>query len=174
MIRPWLALALVLAAPVSAEMIEPITPETARAWSFLSDRVMGGVSTGAAAYAEEQGRGFLHLTGMVSTANRGGFVQMRRAVRLPPDAQGIVLSVRGDGQRYFVHLRSAATRPWQFHQAGFDTTPDWREIRIPLRDFQPRGGAAARLRPDAVDSLGIAAYGREQRADIALAGVGFY
>jgi len=171
------ALFLVLAAPApGGEMIRPITPETAGAWSFLSDRVMGGVSEGSATYAEESGQGFLRLGGDVSTANRGGFIQMRRDITLPAGAEGIVLRVRGDGQRYFVHLRSRGLRmPWQFYQAAFETTPDWREVRLPFSAFRPKGGfQPARLAPETVESLGIAAYGRDHRADVALAGLGVY
>ncbi|TCO71157.1 CIA30 family protein [Rhodovulum euryhalinum] len=171
------ALILALAGPAMAEnMIEPVTAESARAWSFLSDRVMGGVSTGAAAYAEEDGVGYLRLSGAVSTANRGGFIQMRRGVTGPPGAEGIALRVRGDGQRYFVHLRlRGVQRPWQFFQAPFETSTTWRDIRIPFTAFRLQGGAQdVSLLPERLESLGIAAYGRDHQADVSLSGLGFY
>jgi hypothetical protein len=161
---------------MAGEMTEPITRDTARAWSYLGDSVMGGVSEGQARYGEEAGKGFLRLTGDVRTENNGGFVQMRRDIAVPAGAQGIALRVRGNGERYFLHLRSSGLRmPWQFYQAPFETTPEWREIRVPFAAFRPKGGFQRReLRPETVQSLGIAAYGRAHRADVSLAALGFY
>ncbi|TCP62769.1 complex I intermediate-associated protein 30 (CIA30) [Rhodovulum bhavnagarense] len=157
-------------------VLDPITRTTAPAWSFLSDRVMGGVSQGLSAYAEEGGTGFLRLTGDVSTANRGGFIQMRRDIRLPAEAEGLILRVRGNGQRYFVHLRMSGIKmPWQFYQAPFETTADWREIRIPLSAFKPSGGfQRPQPEPGRVNSLGIAAYGRDHHAEVALSSLSYY
>lgn len=171
------ALALIIAGQAMAQTtLDPITRDTARNWSFLTDQVMGGVSEGLSSYAEEDGTGYLRLTGDVSTANRGGFIQMRRDITLPEGAQGLVLRVRGNGQRYFVHLRTAGVKmPWQFYQAAFETSPDWREIRIPLTAFRPSGGfQRTKIAPERIRSLGIAAYGRDHQADVALAVLGSY
>ncbi|MBN2907536.1 MAG: CIA30 family protein [Rhodobacteraceae bacterium] len=173
------ALALALALPALAlaeDRMHPITQQTAGAWSFLSDRVMGGVSQGGVAYGQEDGTGFLRLTGDVSTANRGGFLQIRRDMIPPAGATGIMLRVRGNGARYYVHLRTSGVKmPWQFYQAPFDTTADWQEIRIPFDTFRPSGGfQRQRLRPETVRSVGIAAYGADYHADLSVAGVGFY
>lgn len=175
----WLAAALAVflaGNAMAGDNLDPITRDTAREWAFLSDRVMGGVSDGTAVFGEEAGQGFLHLTGTVSTENRGGFVQMRRDVVPPAGASGIVLRVRGNGERYYVHLRTSGLKmPWQFYQAGFETTGDWTDVRIPFAAFQPKGGfQRATLRAETVRSIGIAAYGREHSADVALAGLGFY
>ena len=53
-------------------------------WRFFTDGVMGGVSTGQIAFEEEAGSPFLRMTGHVSTANRGGFIQARRDLTEPP------------------------------------------------------------------------------------------
>lgn len=155
--------------------LDPITRDTARTWSYLSDQVMGGVSEGRTAYVDAEG-GHLRLTGEVSTANRGGFIQVRREITLPDTAQGLILRVRGNTQRYYIHLRTSGLKmPWQFYQAGFDATPEWREIRIPLSDFRPSGGFQRdRIRPGQVRSFGLVAYGRDHSADVALADLGFY
>ncbi|TCP22046.1 CIA30 family protein [Rhodovulum adriaticum] len=157
-------------------VLDPVTADTARAWTFLSDRVMGGVSQGVSAYAQDGNTGYLRLSGEVSTENRGGFIQMRREISLPADAQGLVLRVRGNGQRYYVHLRTSGIKmPWQFYQAPFDTTDNWQEVRIPFSAFRPSGGfQRADLRPGTVRSIGIAAYGRDHRAEVALAEIGAY
>ena len=40
---------------------------------------------------------------------------------VPSDATGVRLVVRGNAERYFVHLRTTGTvLPWQYYQAGFD------------------------------------------------------
>ena len=46
-------------------------------WRFFTDNVMGGISTGQLAFAREDGQTYARMTGRVSTANRGGFIQMR-------------------------------------------------------------------------------------------------
>ena len=92
---------------------------------FFTDQVMGGVSTGGVAFAQEDGMPFARMTGHVSTANRGGFIQMRLDLASPPPegTTCVMLIMRGIAQRYFVHLRTDGTLlPWQYYQAGFDVT----------------------------------------------------
>jgi hypothetical protein len=61
---------------------------------------------------------------------------------------GVRLVVRGNGERYFVHLRtSASVRPWQFHQAGFDTDGGLAEVRLPFEAFRPSGGSPRAAAP---------------------------
>jgi len=137
-----------------------------RPWRFFSDQVMGGVSEGRA----ERVGGALRLTGRVSTANRGGFIQARTDLATPLDAEttGLRLEVRGNGERYFVHLRTRGTvLPWQYYQAGFPTTTGWSEVRLPLAAFVASGrGLRGTPRPDAVTSIGIVAYGRDHEAEL--------
>lgn len=169
--------ALALATPAEAEMQEGLSAAAARDWEFLADTVMGGVSQGGARRVSEAGREVLHLSGDVSTENRGGFLQMRTELPggLPEGARGLVLRVRGNGEGYFVHLRTRATvLPWQFWQAAFDTGPDWAEVRLSWEAFAPRGGLVlGALRPTAIRSVGLAAYGRDHRADLWLSDIGW-
>jgi len=147
-------------------------------WRFFTDQVMGGVSTGGVEILSQDGEGFARMTGSVSTANNGGFIQMR--LDLPDgaadSAEGVRLVVRGNSQRYFVHLRTRGTRlPWQYYQAGFDVGPDWAEIRLPFEAFERSGGFLPRVpRADRLTSLGVVAYGRDHSARIDVAEVGFY
>jgi hypothetical protein len=177
----WLAALLaLLPAGVQAEgaMIERFETGAEDRWRFFTDQVMGGVSSGRVTLLSEADRRFARMTGTVSTANNGGFIQMR--LDLPPGvaegATGVRLVVRGNGQRYFVHLRTRGTRlPWQYYQAGFDVGRDWTDIRLPFSAFAPSGG----LLPDApvparLTSLAIAAFGRDHAAEIDVAEVGFY
>ena len=151
--------------------------ETGR-WTFVSDQVMGGVSTGQARISSEDGAPILQLTGEVSTANNGGFIQARTQLetRLPPDLAGVILRVRGNNQRYFVHLRTSGTAlPWQYYQAPFKATGDWQDIRLPLSAFKPSGQLLRKSpKPQSIRSLGIVAYGRPHTADVSVRFVGFY
>ena len=74
-------------------------PETR--WRFFTDTVMGGVSQGGGTYQSEDRASFARLRGRVSTANNGGFIQIRRDLDAPPpsDARTVLLTVRGNGER---------------------------------------------------------------------------
>jgi len=164
--RRVLAAAAAAALTGGAGMARDLGADPETPWRYLSDRVMGGVSEGRAEMAD----GAIRLTGKVSTANRGGFIQVRAELAAPPPegAAGIVLEARGNGERYFVHLRTRGTRlPWQYYQAGFETGPDWRTIRLPFAGFAPSGGLLRPApRPAEVTSVGLVAYGRDHRAEL--------
>lgn len=151
-------------------------PETR--WQFFTDTVMGGISTGQVRFQQEGGQTFARMSGRVSTANRGGFIQMRLDLPNPPPegTTGVRLVVRGNNQRYFVHLRTSGTvLPWQFYQAGFDVSGNWTEVRLPLDAFNASGGllrAVPRVR--SLSSVAIVAYGRDHDAQIDVREVGFY
>lgn len=153
-------------------------PLAAQEWNYVADTVMGGVSTGQASWDEAGGRRALRLTGSVSTANNGGFIQMRMSLATPlaDTAEGLDLTVRGNGERYFVHLRTTATRlPWQYYQAPFDTTSDWRTQRVPFTAFARSGaGLPARVAPGDIRSIGLVAFGRDHEADLWLGGLSVY
>lgn len=140
-------------------------------WRFFTDQVMGGLSTGSIALLAEEGVRFARMTGHVSTANWGGFIQMRLDLQnaLPDRTTGLRLIVRGNTQRYFVHLRSGATFPWQYHQAGFEVTENWAEVRLPFASFAPKGGLTGPIRnAGSLISVAVAAYGRDHDARIDL------
>jgi len=147
-------------------------------WDYFSDQVMGGVSEGRASFEQIDNQPVLRLTGTVSTQNRGGFIQARAelAAALPATAQGVILSLRGNDQTYFIHLRTNRTvLPWQFYQASFQATGAWQEVRIPFSDFSPQGRLLRQsFDVRAVQSLAIAAYGRDHTADLSVRAVGFY
>ncbi len=176
-----LAVAMLLApisVPAQEGLLEQFELQPEKRWRFFTDGVMGGVSTGQAAFVSENGRTHVRMTGTVSTRNNGGFIQIRLDLpdAAPEDATGVRLIVRGNDQEYYIHLRTGGTRlPWQYYQAGFDVTGDWAEIRLPFAAFQP-SGRLLRPVPRAIrlTSLGIVAYGRDHLADIEVQEVGFY
>jgi hypothetical protein len=159
-------------------LIEDFTMQPETRWRFFTDQVMGGVSTGGVNFAQEGGQSFARMTGQVSTANRGGFIQMRLELASPPPAGtvGVRLVVRGKDQRYFVHLRTGGTvLPWQYYQAGFDVAESWSEVRLPLDAFKSSGGLLRDVpAPGSITSVAVVAYGRNHDARIDVREVGFY
>ncbi|OZA12972.1 MAG: NADH ubiquinone oxidoreductase, partial [Rhodobacterales bacterium 17-64-5] len=151
-------------------------PETR--WQFFTDQVMGGVSTGGVVFVQNDGESFARMTGQVSTENRGGFIQMRLELTAPPPegTTGVRLVVRGNSQRYFVHLRTGGTvLPWQYYQAGFEVTETWTEVRLPLAEFTASGGMLRSVpRAESLTSVAVVAYGRDHDALIEVREVGFY
>lgn len=179
------ALATVAAPPALAQgqsrdatIIEDFSMQPQTRWRFFSDQVMGGVSTGGVTFEQEGGTPFARMTGRVSTANRGGFIQMRLDLSSPPPqgTTGVRLEVRGNGQRYFVHLRTGGTLlPWQYYQAGFDVTEGWSEINLPFEAFAASGALLRRVpRAGSLTSVAVVAYGRDHDARIDVHEMGFY
>ncbi len=159
----------------------PFTETSARYWQFVSDRVMGGVSDGTLRFSEENGRYFAHMTGEVSTANNGGFIQFRAGLSFAGQAdrgtglQGVRLMARGDGQTYYIHFRTTQSRrPWHYYAASFRANADWQMIDLPFAAFTAQQAGAIALNAANITSIGIVAYGRDHKADIAVASVGFY
>lgn len=149
-------------------------------WYGVSDRVMGGVSQARVERTILADRPCLRLTGDVRLENNGGFVQA--GLDLSPaggvlDASGyagIRLSVLGNGERYNLHLRTAATiRPWQSYRAHFDAGPDWTQIDLPFTGFK-RHRLETALDTSLLRRIGIVAIGRAFAADVAVSGIEFY
>ncbi len=177
-----LFLILLLTAPMAAlagtAMIENFELQPEKRWRFFTDGVMGGVSSGQVAFVRDGEQVYARMTGRVSTENNGGFIQIRMELPdgAPENFTGVRLVVRGNDQRYFVHLRTRGTRlPWQYYQAGFETTGNWTEVRLPLDSFD-RSGRLLRATPiaNSIRSVAVVAFGRDHAAEIDVREVGFY
>lgn len=159
-------------------MIETFESQPESRWRFFADTVMGGVSSGEVSFLSEGESAYARMTGRVSTANNGGFIQMRIELpsAAPEGAEGIRLIARGNDQRYFVHLRTGGTLlPWQYYQAGFEVSRSWTEVRLPLTAFEASGRMLRKApRAQGLKSLGVVAYGRDHEAEIDVREVGFY
>jgi hypothetical protein len=148
-------------------------------WRLVSDRVMGGVSEGTMVRNAIAGRSALCLRGAVSLENNGGFLQL--ALDLHPSGlldattyEGIELMVRGNGEQYSLHLKTGDIRlPWQSYRQRFETTSDWRFLRLPFADFEAhridKSLDTSRLR-----RLGLVAIGRPMAVDLCVAELRFY
>lgn len=157
-----------------------LSATTGTDWALVSDRVMGGVSSGRLDRVEVAGRPALRLTGKVSLENEGGFLQM--ALDLQPggdpiDAagwRGIALDVIGDGARYNLHLRTAAVeRPWQSYRLSFVAPQRWTRVRLPFAQVAPHR-VAVPFDPATLRRIGLVAIGQAREVDLALGYAGFY
>ncbi|MHA6325661.1 CIA30 family protein [Roseivivax sp. CAU 1753] len=179
-LTPLIAALLLTMAPAMAgePMTEDFETSPESRWRFFTDGVMGGVSSGQVSFLTEAGTRIARMTGDVSTANNGGFIQMRMDLPAPPpgDTRGVRLVVRGNEAPYFVHLRTNGTMlPWQYYQAEFAATGDWVEVRLPFTAFKPSGNLLhATPLPTALTSIAVVAYGRDHRAQVDVREIGFY
>jgi len=165
-------------AATEVRMFEDFGPGTEQRWSYFSDQVMGGVSDGGASLGQDGDARFVRLQGAVSTANNGGFIQIRRRLSdpVPEGTTGLALTVRGNGEEYFVHLRTRATMlPWQYYQAGFPTTAAWRTVQVPFTAFRASGRMLpGQVSAGSIRSIALVAYGRDHDADLSVASIAFY
>ena len=161
-------------------MIDNFDADSMVRWSYASDQVMGGVSEGSAKMVTDRDNGdsYAHMVGSVSTANNGGFIQLRTSLSAGVDknAAGVYIKARGNGQKYYIHLRTRGTMlPWQYYQGTFDVSDQWQVIRLPLEAFKASGSWIRKSAlPKSIRSIGIVAYGRNHQADIQISEIGFY
>lgn len=114
------------------------TGNLAEIWGAIDDVVMGGVSESGL----RLGPNSAFFTGVVSTANSGGFASVRTRNFEPPldlsAYDGVALRVRGDGQRYKFMLRTEGGWDSVAYCASFDTVAgQWCEVRLPFRELVP-------------------------------------
>lgn len=149
-------------------------------WRGVSDQVMGGVSEASVARESIEGHTCLRLTGDVRLENDGGFIQAALDLARPDDTldasdyAGLRLTIRGDGKKYSVHLRTPDNvRPWQSYRAHFTAGPDWETIDLSFAAFAPYRLEApldfTRLR-----RIGLVAIGRAFHADLSVSELALY
>ena len=147
-------------------------------WSYFSDTVMGGVSEGKASFEVSNSERFLRLTGVVSTKNNGGFVQVRSIVPsgMAKAKTGIKMKVRGNGEIYYLHIRNSSTQlPWHYYQQGFNTTDTWQEVILPFKSFEKSSSLMwSKMKESTIKTIGIVAYGKDYKADISVMSLEFY
>lgn len=147
-------------------------------WDFVTDGVMGGVSTGRMDFVACGTSIALRLQGSVSTENNGGFIQARRRFSevWPSDAQGMRLGVRGNEARYFVFLKTPhLSRIWHSYRAQFIAGTDWHDVDLPFGIFAPSHiGMPAKVSVPDVNSIAIVAYGADHDADVLVRSIRLY
>jgi hypothetical protein len=131
-------------------LFDDFSDSPSKRWEFITDQVMGGVSSGNLAFMNQNGANYARMTGNVSLENNGGFIQFRRGVtsHFDKSKQGLELKVRGDKKQYFVHIRTTGTfLPWQYYQAPFSSNSDWTIVRIPFSMFERSSGFLSKKLP---------------------------
>lgn len=149
-------------------------------WRGFTDQVMGGVSTGGHTFENIDGRACIRLRGQVSLENNGGFVMISLNVgdgRQPLDAgqyRGLRMAVRGNGEDYFVHLKTSQTPGHsQYYEAAFTAPADWQTIEIPFDRFVGKN-IAEPIDITQIWRIGIVGAWRKFEADIALTMIELY
>lgn len=138
-------------------------------WEFITDQVMGGISSGNYSFLDENEINFLRMTGEVSLANNGGFIQVRKKIgKNKVIFKGISLNARGNNSDYYVHIRTNFTLlPWQYYQAKFSVTREWEVHHLDLKDFKRSGILLPRkINPKNIKSLALVAFGREYKVKL--------
>ena len=148
-------------------------------WNFITDQVMGGVSTGKFTVEKVDGVPCYRMTGDVSTKNNGGFIQIRTKLSPEIDSKeydGVYVKVYGNKKKYNLHLRTGLTlAPWQYYSYTFTTTKNWIEIHAPFEQFkksnfyQPKS-----ILGQSIKSVGLVAGFDDFKSDICLGEIGFY
>ncbi len=163
-------------AALSMEVTLALSP----VWEYVSDQVMGGVSSGQLHLQDVGDRVHARMTGSISLENNGGFVQMAfdlAEAGAAVDAgawDGIDIELRGNCECYEVRLRTTdLTRPWQSFRQAFPTNGDWQVLRFPFARFAPHR-TASDFDPAALRRIGILAIGRAFDADITVRAIRFY
>ena len=164
------------------KIIDDFTDSPEQRWQFYTDQVMGGVSEGRASVLSGPEGPYVRLEGLVSTANNGGFIQIRTKITDGvKDAEGILLKVRGNGENYYIHLNTNETifLPQQYryyYQAIFQTFKDWTEVKLPFSTAFKRSNfnISKSFDGNQIKTIGILAYGKDHNALLEVSHLSFY
>ena len=147
-------------------------------WKYISDNVMGGVSTGSIAYKMKEGYSEAYLSGDVSIENNGGFIQIRRNLKAIDlsKAKYIKIVAKGNNQKYFLHLRTAGTiMPWQYYQISFEVEEKYKEYILPIEKFKKSGSfQPSRVNTKSISSVALVAYGRNHESNVYVKEISFF
>ena len=159
------------------KLIDDFSNESQNRWQFFTDQVMGGISEGNASLVSDNSGQYVRLEGSVSTANNGGFIQIRTDINEGTnEAKGIIIKAKGNGEDYYIHLRTSGTvLPWQYYQISFPTSKNWSEIKLPFANFERSSSwISKKITGDKIRTLGIVAYGKNHNAKLDVAYLSFY
>ena len=162
------------------EIIIPFTEENARYWQYISDQTMGGISNGQAVLDKDGDMIFARLTGNVSTANNGGFIQIRTTfsfvdlINTNKNLKGVRLNTKGNGETYHIFIRTSENRSYSdFYSATFIANNNWEIVDLPFSKFKHRFSNKS-LDGNDIRSFGVVAYGRDFFSDVSVSKISFY
>ena len=146
-------------------------------WLFITDQVMGGVSSGKVEFININNNLYARMIGNVSTKNNGGFIQVRRKLeKLNLDGSKFIeIIAKGNNQNYFIHLRTLGTfLPWQYYQISFKVINDFKTFKLPINEFKRSSVFLSKnINPKNITSIGIVAFGRDHYVDIYIKEINF-
>lgn len=179
MLKILVTIASLTAGQAMADTVIDDFADTANArWDYVADRVMGGVSSGRAEIRGTGADAVLRLTGTVSTDNNGGFIQVRQRFPdpWPEGAKGLELRVRGNGETYYVFLKTPnLSRVWYSYRASFVASEDWGTITLPFSQFRASHERMPQsFAPSEVTSIALVAYGADYDADVTVDWIRLY
>ncbi len=158
----------------------PFTEENARYWQYISDQTMGGISNGQAVLDRDGDMIFARLTGNVSTANNGGFIQIRTTfsfvdlINTNKNLKGVLLNTKGNGETYHIFIRTSENRSYRdFYSATFIADDKWKKVDLPFTKFKHRFSNKL-LDGNDIRSFGVVAYGRDFYSDVSVSEISFY
>ena len=158
----------------------PFSEENAKYWQYISDQTMGGVSNGQAVLEKDEDIFFARLIGNVSTANNGGFIQLRSTLSFVnlynknKTLRGVRLNTRGNGETYHLFIRTSETRSYRdFYFATFIAESEWKTVDLPFAKFKHRFSNSL-LDGNDIRTFGIVAYGRDFFSDVSVSNIIFY
>ena len=105
--------------------------EVVQTFRVINDVVMGGVSASRLSSTD----GAMVFEGEVSLENSGGFASFRGPVRFPAESAALLVTVRGDGQRYKLTLKLDNSTGTAQYQAAFVASREWQTLRFKPTDF---------------------------------------
>ena len=123
---------------------------------------------------------FARLTGNVSTANNGGFLQIRTTFSFVDltnnnyELKGVRLKTKGNGEIYHIFIRTSETRSYSdFYSATFVANNKWEVVDLPFSKFKNRF-LNKPLDGNDIRTFGIVAYGRDFTSDVSVSEISFY
>lgn len=150
-------------------------------WQGITDRVMGGRSDMIVRIVGEEKDSSLYMGGQVSLENNGGFIQVRLYLDShggPVDLReydGIKLRVKGNGEFYNVHLKTAdALFPWSYYYFSFKVTGQWQDFKIPFLKFKADNMLSERIDQANVISIALVAAKKAFEAELYVKEIYFY
>tara|TARA_B100000886_G_scaffold13156_1_gene8537 strand:+ start:3074 stop:3571 length:498 start_codon:yes stop_codon:yes gene_type:complete len=161
------------------ELKNPKLTNQKQTWNFITDQVMGGISTGQFKVDNIENRICYRMTGNVSTKNNGGFIQIRTILNPTINTlnfQGIYVKVLGNTKNYKLHLRTALTiAPWQYYSYSFNSPNSWTIIKAPFTMFEKSNFyQPKKIVGQKIKSLALVAGFQNYESDICLSEIGFY
>lgn len=105
------------------------------AWKIVDDAVMGGMSSGTFKLNPD-GHGIFE--GAISLENNGGFSMLRYQfdkMKVNNDSK-IRIRLKGDGKNYQFRIKDKSSNYYSYI-SSFETSSEWQEIAIPLKDMYP-------------------------------------